>query len=402
MLHAREILGHLSDERYRDRVVERLSISYDEAGKRRLRRSTGAGTDVAIDLAARTHLADGAVLADDGRRIVVVERRSEPALVVRFGQDASAETLLDAAVRLGHAFGNQHATLEVEGREVRIPLSTSEAVARATVDALELDGVAISVTDVALGSHRPLAGGRVHAHGHEQPATHAGRHEGRTAQLLVALQLSDSALPVGRFVHSHGLERWLQGVEADEQTLEQLIASMLLQSTAPLDGVAIAHAHATTDLQALADLDRLVTAHKLTAGARLASVSCGRQLAALATRLVEDTIVSAWAAEVRDGRTDGNLALAHGIAARALGLPAREAVLVELRGMVSGMLAACVRLGRLSPSNAQVMQARLGGAIGKGAEQALSLPLAGMHSSTPELEIAGMEHERADGRFFRT
>ena len=48
---------------------------------------------------------------------------------------------------------------------VRVPLTTSEAIARATVDALELDGAVVEVADVALGRLAPLSTGHSHHHG---------------------------------------------------------------------------------------------------------------------------------------------------------------------------------------------------------------------------------------------
>jgi urease accessory protein len=164
MLQVGEILGHAGESRFRGRRVERLSVDWVEASKRRLRRRTDGGTDVAIDVARGTYLADGAVLADDGERIVVVERRREPALVVRLDPALPPGELARAAVLVGHAFGNQHVPLDVEGREIRVPLTTSESVARATVEALGLTGVEVGTELVALGRERPMPAG--HAHGH--------------------------------------------------------------------------------------------------------------------------------------------------------------------------------------------------------------------------------------------
>lgn len=163
MLQVGRILGSADEPRFAGRRRERLSIAYDEACKRRLRRRTDAGTDVAIDVSRGEYLAEGSVLHDDGERIVVVARRRVSALVVRFADGLPADALVSQAVRLGHAFGNQHVPVETNGLEVRIPLTTSEQIARTTVAALGLPGIEVAVAPVALGRERPLAAG--HAHG---------------------------------------------------------------------------------------------------------------------------------------------------------------------------------------------------------------------------------------------
>jgi urease accessory protein len=177
MLPVGEILGRAGEPRFRGRRVERLPVDWAEASKRRLRRRTDGGTDVAIDVARGAYLADGAVLADDGERIVVVERRPEPALVVRLDTGLPPAELAQAAVLVGHAFGNQHVPLEVEGHAIRIPLTTSEAVARATVEGLGLAGVEVATELVALGRERPMPVG--HAHGHHDHHDHHGHHDHR-------------------------------------------------------------------------------------------------------------------------------------------------------------------------------------------------------------------------------
>lgn len=164
MLRVATILGRASERRFAGRRREHVVIAYDEASKARLRRVTEAGTDVAISLARGTYLAEGSVLHDDGERILVVARRPAPALVVRFATDLHADELIRQAALLGHAFGNQHVPIEVAGREVRIPLTTSEQVAAATVAALGLEGVEVDFAALPLGREGPLARGRGHDH----------------------------------------------------------------------------------------------------------------------------------------------------------------------------------------------------------------------------------------------
>jgi urease accessory protein len=173
----REILGSAGEPRFSGRRVEPLVIDWAEASKGRLRRSAEGGTDVAIDLPRGSYLADGAVLVDDGERIVVVRRRREAALVVRLDPGAGHEALVRAAVLLGHALGNQHVPVEIDGLELRVPLTTSEEVALATVDRLGLPVARIEIAEVALGAHGPLAAGHAHAGGHEHGVADQHAHE---------------------------------------------------------------------------------------------------------------------------------------------------------------------------------------------------------------------------------
>ena len=139
-----------------------VPVAWDEASRRRLRRTAADGTDVAIDLGPDSYLADGAVLDDDGERLLVVTRSPEPTLLIRFDLSLPGAQLVQQATAIGHAFGNQHVPVDVAEGEVRVPLTTSERVARATVEALGLDGVTMAVSAVALGATAPLSVGHAH------------------------------------------------------------------------------------------------------------------------------------------------------------------------------------------------------------------------------------------------
>lgn len=160
------LLGRIDEPRFDGRRAVAVPVPWDEASRRRLRREAADGTDVAIDLAGAEYLADGAVLSDDGERLLVVARPLEPALVVKLDLRLSRERLVAQALAVGHAFGNQHVPIETARGEARIPLTTSEAIARATIDSLGLEGATVTVAEVALASCQPLSVG--HAHRHEE------------------------------------------------------------------------------------------------------------------------------------------------------------------------------------------------------------------------------------------
>jgi urease accessory protein len=224
------------------------------------------------------------------------------------------------------------------------------------------------------------------------------------SRLLAALQLADSALPIGRFVHSHGVEAWLRDrgdVPAD--TLAELVEATVCEGVAPLDGAVLGHAHGACSISELVALDELLTARKLTVSSRKASQACGRQLAALAPQLMhEDPLVVELARMVRAGDTDGNLAVVEGTLARAFGLSAREAILVELRSAATALLSAAIRLGAVSPVRVQLVLAQLAPALARAASDALALGPGQLSATAPELELFALAHARVAGRLFAT
>jgi urease accessory protein len=222
--------------------------------------------------------------------------------------------------------------------------------------------------------------------------------------LLAAVQLADSALPIGRFVHSHGLEAWLRDhPNASDAALAELVAAVVCEGVAPLDGAVVAHAHRARSVERLTLLDQTLTARKLSPSSRSASHACGRKLAAIGPKLVAgDVLVSELAGLVEQRRTDGNLAVVEGTLARAMGLSPLEATVLELRSAAASLLSAAVRLGAMSPTAAQTIIARLAPVLTSAAELALTLGLEELRSVMPELELYALAHSRAEARLFST
>jgi urease accessory protein len=162
VLLVQSILGRADEPRFAGRRVERLMVTSADASKRRIRGRTDEGSDIALDLPRGSYLEDGAVLADDGARIVVAERQPEDALVIRLSPLLAYAELVRQAALAGHAFGNQHVPVEVVHGEIRVPITTSREIAAATVERHELEGAELSFALVPFGRSRPLA--VAHAH----------------------------------------------------------------------------------------------------------------------------------------------------------------------------------------------------------------------------------------------
>jgi urease accessory protein len=222
---------------------------------------------------------------------------------------------------------------------------------------------------------------------------------------LMALQLADSSLPIGRYVHSSGLEGILQELPKSSAQIAEVIKAVLLHGSGRCDAVAAAHAHrmfCASDLQKLHDVDERLLATKLSAPARNASISCGRQLAKLAPQVWPHDVLDPFCNAVQSREVAGNLAVVAAAVSASKGIGIEETVLAELRGTASSLFSAAVRLGRMGSAEAQINLHQCVPVIVQAAERALILDLEDMSSTTLELDIAMLQLQRNPLRLFAT
>ena len=98
--------------------------------------------------------------------------------------------------------------------------------------------------------------------------------------------------------------------------------------------------------------------------------------------------------------TPGHLAVVEGALQAHLGVGLDLAVLGSIRSVLASILSAAVRLGRLSPLAAQRIQHRNIDLITKVAAAACVQPLDCVSSTAVQVDIAGMQHEVRQQRFF--
>ena len=201
MLLVTSILGRVDETRFALRRVERLQMTSADASKRRLRGRTDAGSDVAIDLPRGTYVEDGAVLVDDGERIVVVVRKPEDGAVHSSRAFARARRARPTSGAVGHAFGNQHVPIEVADGEFGCR-------SRRAVKSQPRRWSASSWKAPRSRSRSFLSAGipRCSARGICTDRIGTGIRTDVDSGVPLSLRLGDSALPTGRFAHSYGLE----------------------------------------------------------------------------------------------------------------------------------------------------------------------------------------------------
>lgn len=122
--------------------VEHLAIAFADAGRRRLRATSSASTEVGIDLDSEV-LKDGDVLVpgDDTSRLFLVDVAPSEAMALRMGKTLPPEELFAFGVRLGHMLGNQHWPIKVENDVVLTPVNIDRLVMETVVRTHGFDGI---------------------------------------------------------------------------------------------------------------------------------------------------------------------------------------------------------------------------------------------------------------------
>lgn len=229
------------------------------------------------------------------------------------------------------------------------------------------------------------------------------------AAFLAALQLSDSALPNGRYTLSHGLEAFAHeevlGTPSRPAALAALLADSVQLGVARSDGVAVACAHravaadGTVDVELVVRTDRRLSAVKLARESREASSRSGRALLRAAPALAGVT-VSGYADLVDAGHVPGNYAVVLGLLSGLLDVPRLDAVAGELHSFAAGWVAAAVRLALTDHLTAQLILRRTRPALADAAARAAGGDVADISSCTLLPDVMSMRHEQAELRLF--
>jgi urease accessory protein len=226
------------------------------------------------------------------------------------------------------------------------------------------------------------------------------------AHFLALLQLCDTALPIGAYTFSNGLETYTQqgfipNVLALQEWLETALHHVVHGSH--LLPIALAYrATAVANWIQLEHLDQHLTAMKYPRELREASVKTGQGLLRLAVQVWPGPAVERLHALCQQHRVSGHQALVLGVIGCQLGY--EERIIIEAGGYqwLSSVMSAALRLLPIGQLAGQQLLAALLPHLPVIADDIQQQSWDDLSSAAPDFDIRAMQHETLYTRLFQS
>jgi urease accessory protein len=224
-----------------------------------------------------------------------------------------------------------------------------------------------------------------------------------TERLLRLLQFGDSALPVGSFNFSNGLESAIaRGGVHDLPSLRSFLDTVARQAVG-CDGIALLVAHRAAlagDLARVVEADRTLLARKLNVEMRSMSVRMGRKLAELSRSVHPDALTERWLGEIQAERSPGSYAVGLALVLAGLGASEEEAFAVHHYGVLSMVLGSALRLMKVTHLETQGLLFERSATVSDDYRSIAGAKLEDMAGFAPLLDVLAAAHVSSHVRLF--
>jgi urease accessory protein len=116
------------DEMSSQSLCESIRINRMEAQRVRMRKKSSKGTDIALTMTPGTKLRHGDILMLANDKMITIELEPENLAVIEVKDNIHEHDAVEVPATIGHAIGNLHRPIKLEGRKIYFPIQTDSEI----------------------------------------------------------------------------------------------------------------------------------------------------------------------------------------------------------------------------------------------------------------------------------